>query len=149
MCEVNAYPQDRRSKRVTTQSVNVNGELKIANSNRRLPYYLIDISKEGFGVWTSQSIENGQLVSMSFIKLGFWEKVLSTEDTTFDKDENPSLNLQNYDIETECQVIWCKKNDDDFGYRIGIRVTDEFKQSKAYNLVVEAISDHKATRTCL
>lgn len=134
-------PFSREFNRLAIDPVNINGELIIPSEKRSVPFYVVDISEGGVGIWISEHTDVDRIVTLSFKKLGFWEKVLSLAGA--DKNDVETINLTKHGIETVGKVVWCQSSQIDFGYRVGIQVTDSFKQSQAFSFIVDSIQNYE------
>jgi hypothetical protein len=131
------FTKERRYTRHPLGTTNVNGEIAFNGSSRTIPFYVIDISEEGFGLWVPQPIEENEVVILRFNQLAFWDKVLGND--TSPRSEEFKLDLKKHGVETIGKVAWSTRSEDDFGCRIGVVVASVVKNSTGYNMIVSAL----------
>ena len=69
------------------------------------PFNVIDISKQGVGIWSPSDVRVGREVAIDF----------------------------GCGVQTKGRVIWCSTIEDDFGYRIGIQALEEDTHLEAFH----------------
>ena len=131
-----AWNNERAWQRLQLGDYDLHGHLFSRDGLEKSPFFVMDSSRGGLGIWLEAEIEQGTEVILEFKKMDFWPKNKGVHSVKNWHQKSESIAVVG-------KIVWCRSNEDNGGFRIGFNPIGENCQRNLRNHIANHISNYQ------